>query len=57
MKYVYVAGSISANNPVTMLNNIRRGIDMGAELLRHGLFKERYFHNGKTNKRILYRVA
>ena len=37
MKYVYVAGSISATNPVTMLNNIRRGIDMGAELLRHGL--------------------
>ena len=38
MKYVYVAGSITANNSITMFNNIRRGIDMGAELLRHGLY-------------------
>ena len=36
MKRVYVAGAMSANNILQMLENISEGIKVGAELLRLG---------------------
>lgn len=36
MKTVYVAGAMSADNILTMLDNIHDGIKLGAELLKRG---------------------
>ncbi len=36
MKRIYVAGSYSADNVIEILDNIRKGIDICAKLIRHG---------------------
>ena len=36
MKRIYIAGAYSADNVITLLDNIRRGIRAGAELLIAG---------------------
>lgn len=36
MKTVYIAGAMSADNILTMLENIHRGIKMGSEVMKNG---------------------